>query len=101
MFVWLALYPFVSERQITGIFKKNLFQDKTLVPLLEELTGKKKFKPFECVGTMKESRAALFLCRQKQNGKLSRAAILSSWNPAHALPSRFSRLLSRAKIGGK
>jgi UDP-N-acetyl-alpha-D-muramoyl-L-alanyl-L-glutamate epimerase len=101
LFVWLALYPFVSEKQITNIFKKNLFQDKTLVPLLEELIGKKKFKPFECVGTAKESKAALSLCLQKQRGELPHNTLLSSWNSAHALPPRFSRLLSRAKIGGK
>ena len=101
LFVWLALYPFVSEKQITNIFKKNLFQDKTLVSLLEELTGKRKFKSFECVGTVRESRVALSLCRQKQRGELPRDNMLSSWNPIHALPSRFARLLSRAKIGGK
>jgi hypothetical protein len=101
LFVWLALYPFVSEKQLTGIFKKNLFQDRALIPLLEELTGKRRFKPFECVGTTQESRVALSLCTQKQKGGLPHNAILSSWNPAHVLPPRFSRLLSRAKIGGK
>ncbi len=101
LFVWLVLYPFIPEKQITNIFKKNLFQDKTLVPLLEELTGKKKFKPFECVGTTKESRTALSLCHQKQKGELPHDSILSSWNPVHTLPPRFSRLLSHAKIGGK
>ncbi len=101
LFIWLALYPFVSEKQLTGIFKKNLFQDKTLTPLLEELTGKRKFKPFECVGTIKESKTALSLCLQKQKGEPPRAAILFSWNRKHFLPARFSRFFSRGKIGEK
>ncbi|OHA66731.1 MAG: hypothetical protein A3C82_01250 [Candidatus Wildermuthbacteria bacterium RIFCSPHIGHO2_02_FULL_47_12] len=101
LFVWLALYPFVSEKQIISIFKKNLSLDKTLIPLLEELTGKRKFKPFECIGTTKESKIVLSLCLQKQKGELPYNSMLSSWNSAHALPPRFSRLLSRAKIGGK
>ncbi|MDO8474515.1 MAG: hypothetical protein Q7S62_03175 [bacterium] len=93
LFVWLALYPFISAKQLISIFKKNLLQDKALVPLLEELTGKRKFKPFECVGTIRESRTALSLCRQKQKGKLPRAAMLSSWNRKHFLPLKFVQLL--------
>lgn len=93
LFVWLALYPFVSEKQIANIFKKSLFQDKTLAPLLEELTGKKKFKPFECVGTTKESRAALSLCRQKQRSEPPRNAILSSWNKQHCIPPTLAKRL--------
>ncbi len=96
LFVWLALYPFVEEKQLVSIFKKNLFQDKTLVPLLNELTGKRKFKPFECVGTIKESRAALSLCRQKQRGELQKyPRILQSWNAKNFVPGKFFALLKQ------
>ena len=89
LFVWLALYPFVSTKRITGIFKKDLFQDKTLIPLLEELTGKRKFKPFECVGTIEESRAALALSLRK----IKDHKILRSWNTQHFLPPSFEKIL--------
>ena len=88
LFVFLALYPF-APKQTIGIFRKNLLKDKTLKPLLEELTGKRKFKPFECVGTIKESRVALSLSL----GKKKDHKILRAWNSQHFLPTRFSQLL--------
>jgi 7-cyano-7-deazaguanine synthase in queuosine biosynthesis len=54
LFVFASLYPFIGEKVIK-IFKKNLFEDKKLLPLMYRLIGKEKFKPFECVGTKKES----------------------------------------------
>jgi hypothetical protein len=54
LFVFASLYPFIGEKVIK-IFKKNLFDDKKLFPVMLQLIGKQKFKPFECVGTKKES----------------------------------------------
>ncbi|MFH1582665.1 MAG: hypothetical protein ABIA08_02835 [bacterium] len=70
LFTFLMLYPFLDEKKLTKIFGRNLFGDKSLLPLLLELIGKRKFKPFECVGTKKESVAALSLAVDKQKGKL-------------------------------
>ena len=91
IFVFLALYPFAPQQTI-GIFKKDLLKDKTLRPLLEKLTGKRSFKPFECVGTIKETRAALSLCL----GKIKDHKALHAWNNRHFLPPQFSKLLKRA-----
>ncbi len=88
LFIFLALRPFVGEKTVVSIFKKNLLQDKTLAPLLDQLTGKRKFKPFECVGTIKESRAALSLRPE---------SLISSWNKHHFLPPSFSKLLKEAQ----
>ena len=41
------------------IFGKNLLDDKSLIPLFEELIGIRNFKPFECVGTPEEVKEAL------------------------------------------
>jgi len=70
LFVFASLYPFIGERVIK-IFRKNLFEDKKLLPLMLQLIGKKKFKPFECVGTKKESFLAfkLSLERWKRENK--------------------------------
>jgi 7-cyano-7-deazaguanine synthase in queuosine biosynthesis len=72
LFVFTSLYPFIGERVIK-IFGKNLFEDKKLLPLMLQLIGKKKFKPFECVGTKKESFLAFKLSLRrwkKENKKL-------------------------------
>jgi 7-cyano-7-deazaguanine synthase in queuosine biosynthesis len=70
LFVFTSLYPFIGERVIK-IFGKNLFEDKKLLPLMLQLIGKKKFKPFECVGIKKESFLAfkLSLERWKRENK--------------------------------
>jgi len=115
LFVFIALYPFVQEKQLIQIFGFNLFSDNTLVPLLKQLTGLAKFKPFECVGTHKETVAALFLANEKHGNKklpfllqyarkeifpkhphIKREAahILSSWDARNALPRDFTKLLS-------
>ncbi len=65
LFVFATLYPFVEEKTLLGIFQKNLFEDKTLIPLMEKLAGERGFKPFECVGTKKESLAAFYLSYTK------------------------------------
>ena len=90
LFVFLALYPFAGEKQTMKIFKKNLLRDKKLKPLLQELTGKRTFKPFECVGTIAESRAALSLQTKKRHH------ILKSWNSQHFLSKKFNRILKES-----
>lgn len=90
LFVFLVLYPFVGEKRTTAIFKKNLLEDKKLGPLLDELTGKRKFKPFECVGTIAETRVALALQKAKDH------VMLHSWNSQHSLPRKFEHILKKA-----
>jgi len=87
LFVFLALYPFLGEKQTVAIFKKNLLKDKKLKPLLDELTGKKRFKPFECVGTAAETRAALALQKAKDH------PMLHAWNSHHFLSPHFKKIL--------
>jgi hypothetical protein len=65
LFAFLILYPFLDKKTIIGIFKKNLFEDKELIPIFEELLGEKRFKPFECVGTTKESLIAAYSSWEK------------------------------------
>jgi len=73
LFVFASLYPFLGNKTIK-IFKKNLFEEKKLLPLMLKLTGKKGFKPFECVGTKKESflafKMSLKKWKEKNKGRL-------------------------------
>ena len=72
LFVFAVLYPFLEEKQLIKIFGKNLFNDKSLLPIMKSLIGKGKPKPFECVGTKKESRLVfkLSLEKAKKTGKM-------------------------------
>lgn len=61
LFTYLVLAPYLEKKQLLKIFGKNLLEDKNLMPLLRSLTGKRGHKPFECVGTYRESLLALKL----------------------------------------
>ncbi len=66
-FAFCLLSAYLPINKVTKIFQKNLFNDKKLLPLFQELWGEKKFKPFDCVGTKEEVRAALILAgKQKE-----------------------------------
>jgi hypothetical protein len=60
-FVSLTLAPFVSPPQRIEIFGGELFEVPEIVTAIKELTGLQDHKPFECVGTLGESRDALVL----------------------------------------
>ena len=59
LFVFICLSAYLSKKEVLDILKKNLFEDKTLLLLFEELIGVRNFKPFECVGTPEEVKEAL------------------------------------------
>jgi hypothetical protein len=59
LFAWIILSPFLSGDELTVIFGKNLVDDPSLIPILDQLTGAAPEKPFECVGTINEVKAAL------------------------------------------
>jgi hypothetical protein len=75
LFVFMILYSFIKEKQLIKIFGEKLFEKKKLLPLMLESIGERKFKPFECVGTKKESLIAFYLSWKKemQNYSLIRA----------------------------
>ncbi|MFH1462422.1 MAG: hypothetical protein ABIG08_01910 [bacterium] len=121
LFIFSSLYPFLKEKELIKIFGKNLFEDKNLIPIMEQLVGERGFKPFECVGTKKESLAAFYLSWKKHKTNRGRASnklpvllwyfekkilpkhknlekeskkILNSWNKQHNLPKEFKKLLN-------
>lgn len=71
-FVFLALTPFVERNKLESLFGgKNLLLDTGLEPTYRQLLGIEGDKPLECVGEVKESRAAMRLC-QKQYPELAK-----------------------------
>jgi len=145
LFVFASLYPFVETKKLIKIFRKNLFKDKKLLPLMLQLIGERKFKPrnttstgakgakiaervevdirgkpFECVGTTKESFIAFYLSYKKYRGatpvnlpallkyfeekilpkyknlEKESIKILNSWNNQNYLPKCFEKILKGA-----
>ena len=62
LFAFIILSPFVEKEELINIFSKNLFEDKDLEEYFLQLCGERETKPFECVGTVSEVKAALTLC---------------------------------------
>jgi len=82
LFVYASLYPYLEKKQLLKIFGRDFFENpegkqasygasKRLL-IMQQLIGKKGHKPFECIGTKKESRMAfeLSLKKAKKEGKL-------------------------------
>ncbi len=67
LFVFVCLAAFLPSEELTKIFGHNLFNDASLVPLFKQLLGLADIKPFECVGTSNETKAACILALQKGN----------------------------------
>jgi hypothetical protein len=73
-FVFAIFAAFLSEKEVTTMFGGNLFEDEGLLPLYRELLGTEAFKPFECVGTPDETRAAFVLI--KKGKKFSKTPVM-------------------------
>jgi hypothetical protein len=58
-FVFLALAPFAGVERLVRIFGANLLDDEAQLPGYRALLGIGTFKPFECVGEIEESQAAV------------------------------------------
>lgn len=115
LFAFMIFYPFINKDKLIKIFGKNLLDKKELLPLMLELIGERKFKPFECVGTKRESLAALYLDWEKErkskaipsllkyfennilakhkNLKKESKNIMNSWNNQNNLVKRFEKIL--------
>jgi len=72
LFVYATLYPFLESEQLLKIFGRDIFQNRKLLPVMRNLIEQGRVKPFECVGTRKESKLAFSLClkRAKKTGKI-------------------------------
>ena len=119
LFTFVALYPFIGREAVQKIFGKNLFGQKELVPLMLQLLGQESCKPFECVGTYAEARAAFFLSLQKTNAMrpyllnyfeqnilpeypdilAQSKSIMLAWDKKNNIPKKFQPALKNAVKG--
>ena len=107
LFVYLILYPFLTKEELLNIFQEDLFENKKLLPILKELTGESKVKPFECVGTRREVLVALYLGYKKgespfmikhfeknilpkyKNWEKMASEVMDHWNTKNFIPKEF------------
>lgn len=61
LFVTLILSPFINSQELIDIFGKNLLNEPEMLSDFEQLIGKGKHKPFECVGSVDEVNLAVTL----------------------------------------
>jgi len=73
LFVYATFYPFLEKKELLKIFGRDIFENRKLLPIMKGLIGQGNIKPFECVGTKKESRLAfsLSLEKAKKTGEIS------------------------------
>ncbi|MEK7109891.1 MAG: endonuclease domain-containing protein, partial [Patescibacteria group bacterium] len=71
-FVFIILAANLPKEEVVKIFDKNLLNDSKLIPLYQDLIGKGKMKPFDCVGTFEESRQALEIIKNRKEFDVSK-----------------------------
>lgn len=66
-FIYLSLYPYLDNDKLKKFIGNDMLDNKDMLGKYMELTGHKKHKPFECVGTIEENTIALKKCIEKSN----------------------------------
>jgi len=64
IFTFILLSAHLGKKEVVGIFGKNLYEDKNLLPLFKDILGLGDLKPFDCVGTFEEAQSAMFLVKK-------------------------------------
>lgn len=64
-FVFALLAAFLSKEEVLKIFGSDFFENPELTAYYRQLLGMEGFKPFECVGTPDETKAAFLLIRER------------------------------------
>ena len=68
LFAYIILSPFIDDATMIDIFGEDLLNKKELQQYFDELSGLSKYKPFECVGTIREVNEALRrLCETRED----------------------------------
>jgi len=81
VFVFLILSPFLSKKTLINIFGSNLFLDAEILVSLNDILGFGRSKPFDCVGTYEEAKAAFYMSREKFREDLAGEIFLPKIDP--------------------
>ncbi len=105
LFVFSILSPFMDYDRLCSIFGADLLNDRELLSDFDGLCGFSPVKPFECVGTVSEIVAALWMTADKLQSEGRALPLLLAhfceraqrpaenplryWNPQHNIPAEF------------
>ncbi|PIY68763.1 hypothetical protein COY90_04225 [Candidatus Roizmanbacteria bacterium CG_4_10_14_0_8_um_filter_39_9] len=64
-FVFAMFSAYLTKKELIELFGKNIFANKTLIPLYRQLLGIADIKPFDCVGTFEEVLVAMYIAHEK------------------------------------
>lgn len=95
LFAFIILSPFLSKEELIEIFSKNLFEDKDLEEYFLQLCGERQTKPFECVGTISEVRAALALCLRNRREDYENDYLMKIFQRISKINERVSKINER------
>lgn len=97
LFTYAILYPFLERDQLLKIFGSDIFENKKLLPVMKGLINPAVAKPFECVGTKKESQMAFYLSLKKANREEKIPFLLKYFQNKimSSLPRRISSISER------
>ena len=116
-FVYLTLFPYLGSADSRSIFGADLFDHPEIIAEIRALCGLTAAKPFECVGTVTESREALSFALNRLAGEgktppkalseianeLSARDLLPAtarsaedWTSVHFLPGLYEKVLRGA-----
>jgi hypothetical protein len=119
LFTYVMLQPFCPAATMVRVFGHDLLDDPALESTIQDLIGVSESKPFDCVGTVDEVRAAISLILSDQepagSSRLLLAFIISNhadiliprdaalaklreWNGLHNVPPALERLLRGSSL---
>lgn len=112
LFTFIIMSPFIDPKVLVEVFGVNMLDDKGMKNSFDDLSGASDVKPFECVGTVDEVKAALCLSLEmypdklpfllqyfkdsdlfKECSKIDKDTLLSAFEDEHFLPSDYLDLL--------
>ncbi len=101
---YILLAPFLNPEELKNIFGQDLFQKPGLKKILKQLLDEKGIKPFECVGTFRELRVALYLTLKKYDNKKKPLPFLLTFFKRYIMPNypaidKESKRLSNLMLG--
>jgi hypothetical protein len=108
LYVYIMLYPYLTDEELNKIFDHNLLDDSTLEDNFLGLVLEDRLKPFECVGTRLEINYALQeALRRKGNNpyllklykdrymvnEIDSKKIKEYWNSENFIPEEYLKIL--------
>ena len=108
LYVYIMLYPFVSDVKLWQIFGRNMLDDPDLLDIFIGLVRPDATKPFECVGTREEISYSIdkgIALKPEQNPALydyykknlkvesSGYGVEGYFNPQHNIPEQYLEML--------